>query len=33
MVTATATLASFKAFGVKDGDKMYLAPHRRVSIW
>jgi putative endopeptidase len=23
----------YEAFGVKDGDKMYLSPENRVSLW
>jgi putative endopeptidase len=25
--------AFYDAFGVKEGDKMYLAPEKRVTIW
>jgi predicted metalloendopeptidase len=25
--------AFYEAFGIKPGDKMYLAPEKRVSLW
>jgi predicted metalloendopeptidase len=25
--------AFFDAYGIKEGDKMYLAPDRRVTLW